>query len=316
MFLAAILLRSAGPYVGGGLQRTLHEALSGLRGESLGFAESAVWGRWMASNALLLTGGAVVLVLSAGLLASGLQVGFRITPQALSIKWERLSFSNGWNRLASMDGFVRGLSLLVKFLLVMTIAGFLLAGRWDEWRGLVRGTLHDSIGQAWDAVAAVAIAVSFGGLAWAAADYLYRWWRHEQQLRMTRQELKDEIKRDEGDQQLRGRIRNAQKQATVRKSLQAVPEASIVITNPTHFAVALKYELGQSGAPRVVAKGKGALALRIRQIALDHGVPVHEAKPLARALYRQVPIGGEIPFELFHIVAEILSRLYRRKQAG
>ncbi|MFV0443674.1 MAG: EscU/YscU/HrcU family type III secretion system export apparatus switch protein, partial [Planctomycetaceae bacterium] len=126
----------------------------------------------------------------------------------------------------------------------------------------------------------------------------------------------DEAKEEQGDPQIRSQRRARQRDAANRKSLRAVPDATLVVTNPTHYAIALQYRPGQSGAPRVVAKGKGRLALRIRELATQHGVPILEQKPLARALYRLAEVGREIPIELYQAVAEILAQLYRRKQAA
>jgi flagellar biosynthetic protein FlhB len=316
IFLAAILLRTAGPFVGSSLQAALREALGSVRGHELNRVGAGLLGRWLAVESLLLCGGCVLVLMSVGLLVNGLQVGLRITPQALAIKWERLSPSSGWSKLMSLDGVVRALSLLVKLVLAASVAYLVLRSRGNELFRGGGGSLEHSIHVAWDVAASVAIGVSIAGLAWAGADFLYRWWRHEQQLRMSKQEIKEETKREDGDPQVRGRIKAAHRQALQRKSLRDVPGATVVVTNPTHIAVALKYELGQAGAPRVVAKGKGAFAQRIMQLARENGVPVQEAKPLARALYKRVAVGQEIPFELFHIVAEILTRLYRRRQAG
>lgn len=316
IFLTAVLLRSAGPVVGRGLAKALRLTLGGLRGDALGSVEADFIGRWMAAQSLWLAGGCVLVLMTVGLLATGLQTGFRVTPRALAWRWERLDPAAGWSRLVSLDGFVRALSLLVKLGLTLSAAGMIFAGRWEELRQQLRGTLEQSIAAAWDCTASVAIAVSLTGLVWAGADYLYRWWRHEQQLRMSRQEIKDEAKQEDGNPQVRQRIKSAHQQALIRKSLRVVPQATLVVTNPTHIAVALRYDVGQPGAPKVVAKGKGALAQRIIRLAREHGVPIQEAKPVARALYRQANIGQEIPFELFHVVAEILSRLYRRRQTG
>lgn len=316
IFLAAILLRSAGPYIGEQLQSALRESLGSLRGHDLGRLEAGLFGRWLAAESLIVCGGVVLVLMSVGLLASGLQVGFRITPQALGIQWDRLSPTNGWNRLMSLDGAVRAASLLVKLVLAGSVAYLVLTSRDRDLRLGGGGSLEHSVHVGWDIAASVAIGISIAGLAWAGADYLYRWWRHEQQLRMTKQEIKEEAKREDGDPQVKSRIKSAHRQALQRKSLRDVPTATVVVTNPTHIAVALKYELGQPGAPRVVAKGKGAFAQRIMRLARENGVPVQEAKPLARALYKRVAVGQEIPFELFHIVAEILTRLYRRRQAG
>jgi flagellar biosynthetic protein FlhB len=316
MFLVALALRRAGPILGAGLEGVLHQTLPRLNHATLGVAETAVWGRWLGSNLLWLTCGLWAATAAIGLLATGVQVGVRMNPGALALKWERLSPTSGWQKLFSLDGAMRGFGACMKAVLVGSLTVMVLSNRWEEVRRAPMASLSGAVAIGWDVIASAAIAISLGTLAWAAADYFYRWWRQEQDLKMSRQELADEIKQDEGHPQLRARMRKLQRDAATRKSLKTVPEATIVLTNPTHLAVALQYRLGYAEAPRVLAKGKGALAKRIVRIARQHGIPVEEAKPVARALYKYVPVGHEIPTNLYHIVAEVLARLYQRKRAG
>ncbi|MBN1826851.1 MAG: flagellar biosynthesis protein FlhB [Candidatus Eisenbacteria bacterium] len=146
-----------------------------------------------------------------------------------------------------------------------------------------------------------------------AADFSFQRRKHNKDLMMTKQEVKDESKESEGDPLIKGRIRSAQKDLLRRRMMQAVPEADVVLTNPTHIAVALKYDPEKMGAPRVVAKGQRLIAERIKAIARAAGVPVVEDKPLARALFKMAEVGQEIPVELYRAVAEVLSYVYRVK---
>ncbi|MHC5023403.1 MAG: EscU/YscU/HrcU family type III secretion system export apparatus switch protein, partial [Planctomycetota bacterium] len=142
-------------------------------------------------------------------------------------------------------------------------------------------------------------------------DFFYQKWKHTQDLRMTKQQVKDEMKQAEGDPEVKKRRLRMQQQIAMQRINASVPKADVVVTNPEHIAVALQYDANRMNAPRVVAKGADFLALRIRQIAVQHGIPVVERKPLARALYREVPVGREVPPEFYQAVAEILAYVYR-----
>jgi flagellar biosynthetic protein FlhB len=147
-----------------------------------------------------------------------------------------------------------------------------------------------------------------------ALDYLYGWYKHEKSLRMTKQELKEEFRQQEGDPMVKGQRRRAARALAHRRIAAEVPRADVVVTNPTHFAVALRYEREKSAAPVVVAKGADLMAKRIRELAAAKGVAVVENPPLARALYRAVEPGRAIPPELFRAVAELLAYVYRQRE--
>jgi flagellar biosynthetic protein FlhB len=167
----------------------------------------------------------------------------------------------------------------------------------------------------WDLTLRLALSVAAALFLLGAADYGFQRFRFERALRMTRQEVKEELKREEGDPAVRARVRQVQREMARRRMMAAVPKASVVVTNPTHVAVALRYERGVTAAPRVVAKGEGFVAERIKELARRHGVPVVERRPLARALFKAVAIGQEIPRELFYVVAEVLAYVYRLRGA-
>ena len=147
----------------------------------------------------------------------------------------------------------------------------------------------------------------------AAADYLYQWWDYEKNMKMSKQEIKDEYKQIEGNPQIKGRQRQLQQQRSRQRMMQNVPEADVVIRNPTHFAVALKFDRDKDRAPRVVAKGMDQLALRIVKVAEENDVYVTEDRPLARALYDAVEVGDEIPEEFYKAIAKILAFVYNLK---
>ena len=165
-----------------------------------------------------------------------------------------------------------------------------------------------------EVVSEIVMTVGILFVALAAADYLYQWWEYEKNLRMSKQEVKDEYKQMEGDPQIKGKIRSMQQQRARNRMMQAVPSADVVIRNPTHFAVALRYDRERDNAPTVVAKGKNLIALKIVDIAQENGVYVMEDRPLARALYASIEIGQEIPAQFYEPVAQVLAFVYNLKK--
>ena len=150
----------------------------------------------------------------------------------------------------------------------------------------------------------------------AILDYFYQWWEYEKSLRMSKQEIKEEYKQMEGDPQIRSKMREKQRQIGMRRMMQEIPRADVVITNPEHYAIALRYRQEEDEAPVVVAKGQGYVALRIKEIAREHNIVMVENKALAQALYKTTDIGSTIPPELFHAVAEVLAFVYNLKRTS
>jgi flagellar biosynthetic protein FlhB len=211
-----------------------------------------------------------------------------------------------------------GLGELGKALLKSIVVGGI--GAWAVWRqrDAVLNLLSEPLAVALPHMAesvAYTVAYIMGGLfLLAAIDVPWQLWRYTQKLKMTKEEQKKEHKESEGDPHVKGRIRAQQREAARRRMMSQVPQADVVVTNPTHFAVALKYEDGKMGAPRVIAKGRGPIALRIRELAEENKVPRLEAPPLARALYHHVDLEAEIPIALYGSVAEVLAWVYQLKQ--
>ena len=255
--------------------------------------------------------GALIL---AGLVANVLQVGLHITPQAARPQLSRINPLSGVKRLFS----VRSLEELVKSLLKLALVAFLCYKAISDHMGdllqLSGSDFHTGMGAINDIAMELLIKVGLAYLVLALLDFGFQRWQFEKDLRMTKQELKEEMRSQELNEQIRGRIRSLQRQLARQRMMQRIPQADVIITNPTHYAVALKYDAEKMAAPKVVAKGQRLLAEQIKSIARAHGVPLVENKPLAQALYRAVEVDQEIPRELYKATAEVLAFIYRLKQ--
>jgi flagellar biosynthetic protein FlhB len=255
------------------------------------------------------------LLFLVGLGVGAMQVGFHFLPDLLGPRWEKLSPAQGWKRIFSFAAVMRGVMALVKVAAIIALAAWILRGRTTQIMTFGDGQLSTAAVQGWNIAIRLALACAAGLVLVGVADYAFQRWRYEQALRMTRQELKEEVKREEGDPQMRARLRKMQREMSRKRMMQDVPRSTVVITNPTHLAVALRYERGRMAAPRVVAKGAGFVAMRIVELARRHAVPVVERKPIAQALFKAVKVGQEIPAALYYTVAEILAYVYRLRHA-
>jgi flagellar biosynthesis protein FlhB len=247
----------------------------------------------------------------AGALASNLaQVGWHFSPGQLQPKLSRVDPFQGIKRLANARSFVELLKGFVKVSIVASCGWRYCSQRWEDLYRLSEGAPQEVAGHVGELAYGMARQMAVALAVIAALDYAYQKWQLERSLRMTKQEVSDELRESEGNPEVKARLRQRQREAARRRMMTAVPEASVVITNPTHFAVALQYEMGQP-APTVVAKGQDLIAQRIREIAVEHGVPQVENPPLARSLYKAVEVGDMIPPELYHAVAEVLALVWR-----
>jgi flagellar biosynthetic protein FlhB len=239
------------------------------------------------------------------------QVGFLLTSEPLVPKWSRLNPVEGFKRLFSMRGGARLASSLLKLAVLVAIAVGFVIGQLPALLGSMDLAVPEFCRQLGSWLVGLALQLSIGLLVLALFDYGFQRWKFEQDIKMTKEELRQELRHMEGDPHVRQRRREAHRKLTRARHLQQVRTADAVVTNPTQIAVALKYEPARHEAPVVVAKGTGFMAQRIRQIAAEHGVPIIEKKPLAQALYRLVRVGQPIPLELYEAVAEILAYVYR-----
>ena len=248
-----------------------------------------------------------------GLVANILQVGFKFSTEAISPKFNKLNPISGMKRLVSLKAFVELAKSILKLLFIGTIAYILVKSDMEAFPLLI----HQEVGQILIFIARVSLKISFfvclALVVLAVLDFLYQRWQHEKDLKMTKQEVKDEQKQTHGDPKVKGRIRSMQLEMARRRMMEAVPEADVVITNPTHLAIAIKFSAEEMMAPVVLAKGAGHVAQRIKEIAAEHQVPLVEDKPLAQALFKMVELGDYIPAELYRAVAEVLAYVYRLK---
>jgi flagellar biosynthetic protein FlhB len=248
-----------------------------------------------------------------GFAVNVVQVGLKFSTEAISPKFSKLNPISGMKRFVSLKSLVELVKSVLKLVFIGTIAYLLVKGDLKSFPLLV----HQEVGQILVFIARVSLKICFfvclAMIILSILDFLYQRWQHEQDLKMTKQEVKDEQKQTHGDPKVKSRIRSLQLEMARRRMMEAVPEADVVITNPTHFAIALKFKAEEMAAPRVLAKGAGHVAQRIKEIAAEHQVPVVEDKPLAQALYKMVELGDYIPAELYRAVAEVLAYVYRLK---
>jgi flagellar biosynthetic protein FlhB len=272
----------------------------------------------MIREALVKGGVAMVpFMVVAGIIAAVshiLQVGFQWSSHPLTPDLNRLNPISGFSRVFGTRGVVKGLLSALKLVLVGIVAFLVIRKELAALAalpslGLAAGMMMVAVLAAKTAAWVLVFLLLVG-----VADYGFHWWQHRKDLRMTKQEVKDEHKDMEGDPYLKGRRMKIMRQLAQQRAQTAVPKADVVITNPTHFSVAIQYDMAKGGAPKVVAKGVDHLAFEIRRIAKAHSVPILERPPLARALYYAVDVGGEVPPEQYQAVAEVLAFVYRLRQ--
>lgn len=264
-------------------------------------------------RAALVVGPLMLAAAVVGAFSQVVQVGFVVSGEPLAPRLDRINPLSGLRRIFSRRALVDLLRSVAKVGVVGWIAYREVRAALATLPGLINAPLGDAVVLVGQVVLRTGFWIGGALLLVAGADYLFQRSDHERQLRMSRQELKEEFKQTEGDPQLKARIRQRQRQIAARRMMQAVPTADVVITNPVHVAVALKYEAATMAAPVVVAKGAGLIARRIREIARENDVPVVENVWLARALYDGGEIGQAIPVELYRAVADVLAFVYRMR---
>jgi flagellar biosynthesis protein FlhB len=247
--------------------------------------------------------------------ANVMQGSLVISTKSLGFHFEKLSPKNGINRLFSKNGIIELIKNLILLVAVSIISYQVISKYMPLYPRLVlmdiRQLFHWTATISYEIVIRVAILL----IIVAIADYFFQKYRFTEQLKMTKQEVKEEYKETEGDPVTKSRIRRIQREMARKRMMADVPNADVVITNPTHYSIALSYKLDSMEAPKVVAKGVGFLALKIRELAQEHGIPLVENKPLAQTLYKSVEIGEYIPASLYRAVAEILAYVYKAKNA-
>ena len=239
------------------------------------------------------------------------QTRFLVSGESIKPKFNRISPLQGFKRLFSLKSVVETLKGIIKITLLLVIIYLSIRDMVLESSNYLYTDLTASVVRLVERAGSMVIRISVAFVAVAALDILYQWWDYERQLKMSKQEVKEEYKQMEGDPQVKGKIKELQRRRAQSRMMQQVPGADVVIRNPTHFAVALRYKPEQDNAPIVLAKGQDSLALRIVQVAEANNVAVMENVPLARALYAQAELNQEIPPELYNAVAEVLVYIFR-----
>lgn len=241
------------------------------------------------------------------------QVGWKVTGKPLKPKLDRLNPIGGLKRMFSQEKVVELIKSILKVLAIALVAYNEVKDRWKFILNLYDFEFMQAILNIFDIVLDVGIKISLIFVVIGLADFGYQKWKHLHDLRMSKQEVKDEMKQSEGDPQIKGQIRQKMREGARRRMMQELPKADVVITNPTHFAVAVKYDKETAEAPYVLAKGADYVAANIKEIAKQNNIEIVENKPLARMLYYNVEIGDQIPPELYQMVAEVLAYVYSVK---
>lgn len=251
----------------------------------------------------------IVLFISAVCL-NLVQVGFLISPDVLQIKWERLNPVEGAKRIISVRGLVKLLVSLGKLSLLCLIAAWFSYSVFPNFLALMGAPPETIMRDIINSTIELGILLALALIVLGVLDYAFQKWKHEKDLMMSKQEIREEMKSMEGDPLLRQRRREAHRKLAMSQELSKVASADVVITNPTHISIAIKYDPEVMPAPVIVAKGAGEIAFQIRKIANEHGIPIIERKALARQMYRDVKTGQEIPFELYEVFVEIMAYVY------
>lgn len=266
-------------------------------------------------QALVLLGKTVGPVVAVAILcavaATFAQTRFLVTTEPLKPKFSRINPLEGFKRLFSLRSLVETLKNLIKIIILMAIIFLSIRDMFLESSNYLYTDLSAACAHLVEVAAGMVLRITIAFVAVAALDFFYQWWDFERNMKMTKQEVKEEYKQMEGDPQVKGKIKEIQRRRAQQRMMQQVPGADVVIRNPTHFAVALRYKPDRDDAPIVLAKGQDNVAMRIVQIAEDHKIAVIENVPLARALYAQAELNQFIPPDLYGPVAEVLVYIFK-----
>ena len=252
-----------------------------------------------------------VMMFAVGLLSSVLIGGLSMSAKAMAPKANRMSPMKGFKRMFGMHALMELVKALAKVSVVLFVGLMVIVQVFPDLVSLGGGEASQGIGQAMDLVSRSFFLISLSLILIAFIDVPYQIWNHAKQLKMTKQEVKDEYKDTEGKPEVKGKVRQMQREISQRRMMEAIPDADVVVTNPEHYAVALKYDPIRSSAPIVVAKGVDIIAMQIRKVANANEVPLLAAPPLARAIYHTTEIDSEVPHGLYHAVAQVLAYIFQ-----
>ncbi len=254
-----------------------------------------------------------LIIFVAGIIANVIQFGFLFTAQPLTPDLKKINPISGFSRIFSKKSFVELIKSILKIITVVSIAFLTIRANHNQLILNADKDISQIATVAIGFIKGLSLKILLALIIIAIFDFAFARWDYEQNLKMTKQEVKEELKQYEGDPLIKSRIRSIQREMARKRMLQKVPEAEVVITNPTHFAIALAYDMEKDPAPKVIAKGADFIAQKIKEIATENDVPIVENKSLARALYKACEIGDFIPEDLYTAVAEVLSYVYKLK---
>ena len=264
----------------------------------------------------LVAGPLVGIMCVVGVSATIVQTGLISNEDALQFDLEKINPLSGMKKLLSLRALVEGIKAIFKLIVVCSVVYVLIKEHLAKIPLLMGLSINQLVSFAGDITVRVLAGVGIFMGVLAAADYFFQRWQLEKQMRMTKQEVKEEHKSREGDPMIKARIRRIQREMANKRMMQDVPKADVIITNPTHIACAIQYDPKTMAAPRLIAKGADHVAERIKALAREHNIPVMENKPLARTIFKTLKIGHTIPRELFTAIAQVLSYVYKLKRRG
>jgi len=262
-----------------------------------------------------ITGPVILSIMIAGLVASFIQVGWSPSLEPMSPKFSKLNPIAGFKRMFSSNSLMELTKAIFKVVILGSVIYSQIQKEIPTFLSLIDMSIPQILGYVGNLVLSIGFRIAIIFLFMAIADFAYQKYKFEDSIKMTKQEIKDEHKQSEGDPQVKAQIRQKMREMSMRRMMQSVPEADVIITNPTHYAIAIKYNPEKGTAPIVTAKGADYIAQKIKEAAVENNVEIVENKPLARTLYAAVDIGEEIPPELYQTVAEILAFIYNLKNS-
>lgn len=308
---AVLVLYFASVWIATGLMDFMRKVYVNI-GRDLGIQDVIALSRTVAYDYMLIMA-PLLLVPVFGALSYILQNGFMLTGKPLTPDISKINPLQGAKKIFSLNAVAELVKSLMKVGIISFVAYTTVKKEWTGLPLLVDMETAPAVIFIAKTTFSILMKTVWVLLVISLLDYIYQKWQHEKGLRMTKEEIKEENKQTEGDPMVKARIKSIQRDIATKRMMQDVPDADVVLTNPTHYAVALKYDRAEADAPTVVAKGKGTIAEKIKELAREHGVPVVENKPLARGLYKQVEIGMQIPFSMYKAVAEVLAYVYKLK---
>ncbi len=315
LMAGSVMLLVMGQHIVHGLWLIMREQFQLSREVIFDPASPVIYFEKVISNGLILILPFVLVLLVATLLTPMMMGGWNFSMEAMQPKLSKFNPLTGLKRMFGLQGLVELIKAILKVVLVLFVGYLLFKFYIDSFLALSTKTVTQAMAEAGDKLSVSLFLLSASLLILVLIDVPYQLWNHTRQLKMTKQEVKDEHKDSEGNPEVKGRIRRLQMEAAQQRMMEQVPKADVIVTNPTHFAVALKYDQHGSSAPILVAKGVDLMAAHIRTIATGANVPLVAAPPLARALYYSTELDQEIPQGLFLAVAQVLAYVFQLKTA-